>query len=57
MSDNPQTTGDAHDKPDEQNPQGTPDSASESDTASDATHAGPKTTDAQGMPVDNPSGG
>ena len=57
MSDNPQTTGDAHDKPDEQKSQGTPDSASESDTASDATHAGPKTTNAQGMPVDNPSGG
>ena len=57
MSDNPQTTGDAHDKPDDQNPQGAPDSASGSDKGAGATPAGPETTDAQGMPVDNPSGG
>ena len=56
MSDNPRT-GDAHNEPDEQNTQGTPDSASGSDKAAGATPAVPETTDAQGMPVDNPSGG
>lgn len=56
MSDNPRT-GDAHDSPDEQNLRGAPDSASGSGTDSGATPAGPKTTDAEGMPVDNPSGG
>jgi hypothetical protein len=59
MSDSARAEDSAHDEPDEQNTQGTPDSASESDadTASGGAPAEPETTDPQGIPVDNPSGG
>jgi hypothetical protein len=59
MSDSAHDKNSAHDEPDEQNTQGTPDGASgsDADTASGGAPAEPETTDPQGMPVDNPSGG
>lgn len=53
MSDN------AHDKPDTPDGQGIQDKphAPDSDTASGGSPDQPETTDPQGMPVDNPSGG
>ncbi|WP_404430952.1 hypothetical protein LG299_13135 [Microbacterium lacus] len=40
-----------------QNTQGTPDGDVEADTASGGAPESPDTTDEDGMPVDNPSGG
>jgi hypothetical protein len=42
---------------DQQNTQGTPDGDVEADTASGGAPDLPDTTDEQGRPVDNPSGG
>lgn len=42
---------------DEQNTQGVPDGDVEADTASGGAPEPPDTTDDQGRPVDNPSGG
>ena len=49
----------AHDRPDDQNVPGAPDSGSGSDTDTTAAQSPdqPDTTDSRGMPVDNPSGG
>jgi len=41
----------------QQNTQGTPDGDVEADTASGGAPESPGTTDENGMPVDNPSGG
>lgn len=43
--------------PDQHNTQGVPDEDAEADTASGGAPEQPDTTDDQGRPVDNPSGG
>jgi|GEM_PF-2537896 len=55
---NPDHTHDEHSTTDGQNTQGTPDQATEADSASGGAPEEPDlTTDENGRPVDNPSGG